>query len=138
MTKEKNKFVSLELNDICEIYLILRKEGYISFPLTQTSTHKIESLVRSVNSSYFGNEIYRSREEKAVAYFYFIIKNHPFVDGNKRTASLAFEVICNLNDLKPDYKDTTLDEIAVYIEQSQETNHQDFIRRLAVLLFGAL
>lgn len=138
MTKEKNKFVSLELNDICEIYLILRKEGYISFPLTQTSTHKIESLVRSVNSSYFGNEIYRSREEKAVAYFYFIIKNHPFVDGNKRTASLAFEVICNLNELKPDYKDTTLDEIAVYIEQSQETNHQDFIRRLAVLLFDAL
>lgn len=39
----------------------------------------------------FGNQdVYASVEEKAAHLLYFIIKNHPFVDGNKRSGAYAF------------------------------------------------
>ena len=37
-----------------------------------------------------GEPVYPSYEEKAAHLFYFIVKNHPFVDGNKRIGSLLF------------------------------------------------
>ena len=86
MTKEEKKFLPLTSENICKIYELLYKEGLVSFPVEDCATDKIETLVSSINSSYFGTEIYSSNEEKAVAYLYFIIKDHIFIDGNKRTA----------------------------------------------------
>ena len=40
--------------------------------------------------SFGGKELYPSIEEKAAHLLYFIVKNHPFVDGNKRTGAYAF------------------------------------------------
>lgn len=40
--------------------------------------------------SFGGEELYPSIEEKAAHLLYFIIKNHPFVDGNKRSGAYAF------------------------------------------------
>jgi fido (protein-threonine AMPylation protein) len=37
-----------------------------------------------------GEDLYPSVEEKAAHLLYFIIKNHPFVDGNKRSGAYAF------------------------------------------------
>ena len=34
----------------------------------------------------FGEPLYRTREEKAANLLYFLVKDHPFTDGNKRTA----------------------------------------------------
>ena len=34
----------------------------------------------------FGKEVYSSIFHQAAAYFFYILKNHPFIDGNKRTA----------------------------------------------------
>ena len=36
----------------------------------------------------FGEPLYRSREEKAAHLLYFVVKDHPFTDGNKRIGSL--------------------------------------------------
>ncbi len=38
----------------------------------------------------FGEALYRSREEKAANLLHFIVKDHPFVDGNKRIGTLLF------------------------------------------------
>ncbi len=40
--------------------------------------------------SFSGEELYPSIEEKAAHLLYFIVKNHPFVDGNKRSGAYAF------------------------------------------------
>ena len=37
-----------------------------------------------------GKELYLTAEEKAAHLFYFIIKDHPFVDGNKRSGAYVF------------------------------------------------
>lgn len=90
-----------------------------------------------MNGSYFGVNLYDTAELKAVAYLYFLIKDHPFTDGNKRTASLVFEVVCEMNSLAPNYQNFILDALAVFIEKTQETNHQQVIRKLAEELFSS-
>ena len=58
------------------------------------------ALVANINATYFGVGAYSSIEEKAVAYMYFIIKDHPFIDGNKRTAVVTFKAISDINNLR--------------------------------------
>ena len=38
----------------------------------------------------FGKDVYPSVEEKAAHLLYFIVKNHPFSDGNKRSGAFSF------------------------------------------------
>ena len=83
----------------------------------------------------YGQVSYNLNTEKAVAYLYFLIKDHPFTDGNKRTACLSFAIVCSLNDIVPNYRDFALDELAVFIERVQEQDHQHVIRTVATLLF---
>ncbi|MHB8914120.1 MAG: Fic family protein [Minisyncoccota bacterium] len=68
---------------------------------------------------------------------YFLIKDHPFVDGNKRTACLVFSVVCDINQLVPKFGNgnPALDELAVFIEKIQEQDHHIVIRQIAKLLF---
>lgn len=46
----------------------------------------LESAVHRPFQSAFGTDIFPSIEEKAAALFHSLISNHPFIDGNKRTA----------------------------------------------------
>ena len=50
----------------------------------------VEGIVGSVMQSFDGKPVYGSREEKAAHLLYFMVKNHPFVDGNKRSGAFAF------------------------------------------------
>src|SRR3990167_2428314 len=50
----------------------------------------IAGIVGNVMQSFGGNELYPSIEEKAAHLLYFVIKNHPFIDGNKRSGAYAF------------------------------------------------
>lgn len=116
-------------------YEVLRKEKLVSFPYTKETEKRIDAIVANITGSYFGAEIYPTPELKAVAYLYFLIKDHPFIDGNKRTATLVFEVICTLNELNPNYGKDSLDEIAVYIEETPPQENQETIRLVAKALF---
>ena len=49
-----------------------------------------ESALNVIYQTFGGKELYPSFEEKAANLLYLIIKNHPFVDGNKRIGSLLF------------------------------------------------
>lgn len=50
----------------------------------------VSGIVGNVMQSFGGEDVYPSIEEKAAHLLYFIIKNHPFVDGNKRSGAYAF------------------------------------------------
>ena len=49
-----------------------------------------ESALNTIFQTFGGQELYPSLEEKAANLLYLIIKNHPFVDGNKRIGALLF------------------------------------------------
>ena len=50
----------------------------------------LEGILGNVMQSMFGQDAYGTVEEKAANLLYFIVKNHPFNDGNKRTAAFTF------------------------------------------------
>src|SRR5919108_1727717 len=61
------------------------------------SEHLLAAAVFQPQQSAFGADAYPSLPEKAAAYGYFLTANHPFVDGNKRTAELAVVTFLHLN-----------------------------------------
>jgi prophage antirepressor-like protein len=50
----------------------------------------VEGIVGNVMQSFGGKPLYASIEEKAAHLLYFMVKNHPFSDGNKRSGAFAF------------------------------------------------
>jgi len=50
----------------------------------------LSSALGAVMPSFDGQDLYPSLEEKAAHLLYFLTKNHPFVDGNKRIAAALF------------------------------------------------
>ena len=49
----------------------------------------LSAIIENVQQSFGGVDVYKTPEEKAAHLLYFIIKNHPFTDGNKRTGAFA-------------------------------------------------
>ncbi|MBI2041745.1 MAG: virulence protein RhuM/Fic/DOC family protein [Candidatus Nealsonbacteria bacterium] len=55
----------------------------------QEYEEKFKGILGNIRQTFGGKELYSSLEEKAAHLLYFIIKDHPFADGNKRIGSLA-------------------------------------------------
>ena len=58
---------------------------------------KLQGLIGAINQTFDGKDLYPSIEEKAANLLYFVIKDHPFVDGNKRIGSTLFIYFLNKN-----------------------------------------
>lgn len=58
-----------------------------------------DSSIRQIYQSFNGAELYRTIEEKAAMLLYLIVKNHSFVDGNKRIAAACFIYFLERNGL---------------------------------------
>ncbi|MDD2916840.1 MAG: virulence protein RhuM/Fic/DOC family protein [Candidatus Gracilibacteria bacterium] len=69
--------------------LMGKKEATELFAQEKQSGNLV-GIVGNVMQSVFGEDAYPSIEEKASHLLYFIIKNHPFNDGNKRSGAFAF------------------------------------------------
>ncbi len=69
--------------------LIAKKEATAIFA-TEKNQGALEGILGNVFQSAFGEDVYPSLEEKAAHLLYFIVKNHPFNDGNKRSGAFAF------------------------------------------------
>ena len=50
----------------------------------------LTGILNGILQTFNGHELYPSLEEKAAHLLYFLVKNHPFVDGNKRIAATLF------------------------------------------------
>ena len=55
----------------------------------------LKSIIGNIYQSFDNQEIYKSIEEKAANFLYLIVKNHVFVDGNKRIAATLFIYFLN-------------------------------------------
>ncbi len=50
----------------------------------------LAAILGNLEQTMFGEALYRSREEKAAHLLYFVVKDRPLFDGNKRIGSLLF------------------------------------------------
>lgn len=57
----------------------------------------LESAIARPRSSFDGKDLYRSVFEKSAALMHSLLKNHAFVDGNKRTALASAGIFLRLN-----------------------------------------
>ena len=64
----------------------------------QENSSKFKGILGSIYQTFGKKELYPSLEEKAAHLLYFIIKDHPFVDGNKRIASFLFVYFLDKNN----------------------------------------
>ena len=56
----------------------------------ERSAGSVAGIVGNVMQTFAGKELYATVEEKAAYLLYFMVKNHPFIDGNKRSGAFAF------------------------------------------------
>lgn len=77
---------------------------------------RLESAVASLRQAVFGEELYPTIFDKAAVLVRAIIADHPFIDGNKRTAMMSALVFLNLNgfDTKK-LQDQKLEDFAVQL-----------------------
>jgi prophage maintenance system killer protein len=69
--------------------LIEKKEATELFA-KERQKDSIAGIVGNVFQSAFERDAYKTLEEKAAHLLYFFVKNHPFIDGNKRSGAFAF------------------------------------------------
>lgn len=100
-----------------------RKESTTLFGQERGDT--LVGIIGSLYQTFGKHELYPSIEEKAAHLLYFIIKDHPFIDGNKRIASLLFLVFLTRNSYlfrkngERKINDTALVALALLIAESE-------------------
>ena len=89
----KTKFI-LEYGDCLKIIAELKKELVMKKEASDLFGNErdgsFEGIIKGLYQSFGGKELYPSIEDKASHLLYFIIKDHPFSDGNKRSAAFLF------------------------------------------------
>lgn len=63
----------------------------------------LEAIINNIYQTFDNNDVYKSIEEKASNFLYMIVKNHVFIDGNKRIAATLFIYFLNYYNIL--YKD---------------------------------
>ena len=88
----------------------------------------LESAVAAPQATMTGEPLFTDPVEMAAAYLFYLCKNHPFVDGNKRTALATCLVFLSENELLPNEKldadaweSLTLDVAAGRLDREQTT-----------------
>lgn len=120
---------------IASLKTVLLKDGSATENFAQERNREaIQGIVGNVMQTFGGQALYPTVEGKAAHLLYFIIKNHPFVDGNKRSGAFAFvwflekAKVLDKNKLTP----TALTALTLLIAES---NPQDKDKVIALVTF---
>ena len=68
----------------------LMKKGEATKLFANEKANELSGIVGNLYQTFGGDELYPTVEDKATHLLYFIIKDHPFTDGNKRSAAFLF------------------------------------------------
>ena len=94
----------------------------------------LEAILGNIEQTMFGEALYRSREEKAAHLLYFIVKDHPFTDGNKRIGALLFLLYMKQEGLRHQLDPRALTALTLLIAESMPANKDLMIRLVMNLL----
>jgi prophage maintenance system killer protein len=141
--KAKGKFV-LAYEDAKRIIreikneLMAKKEASSLFG--QEEGNKFKAILGNIYQTFNKKELYPSLEEKASHLLYFIIKDHPFIDGNKRIASFLFVYFLDRNNYlyrsfgEKKINDNALVALALLISESNPKEKEILIKIISNIL----
>lgn len=143
-TKQGVKGLQIEIDEFRELIqktkkdLIAKTEASELFG--QEVDAKFESSIATIYQSFGGQELYPSLEQKCANLLYLVIKNHGFVDGNKRIGSILFVYYLAKNkflyDTKGEIKinENTLVALALLVAQSNPLDKEILIKLIVKLI----
>ena len=111
--------IELTLEQILELHTLVIGETGGSIGLRDLG--RLEASIATQSQNVFGQELYPNIEDKAAAIIRSIIADHPFVDGNKRTALIAGLTFLNLNNVNFKFTYGEIEDYAVKVA----TEHLD-------------
>ena len=102
----------------------------------------LASLLGNLDQSVIGEPAYPTLESRAAHLLYFIVKNHPFADGNKRIGAFLFAGFLHRNqrlfraDGSPVINDVGLAALSLLVAQSRPDDKDVLIRLIMNMLAG--
>lgn len=150
MIEEKNKtpFVYPTLEDVERlVQALMAKEDSDPdgepMPSFQTRyPNKLESILGQIEAEYFGEPLFPDLTSKAARLFYGIAGQHPFLNGNKRTAILALVEFLRTNPAQIPvqkillFSDDALFEMAIRVGQATAEQEDEIMNYLKEKIDG--
>jgi death-on-curing protein len=120
----------LELDEILEIHALQLDEFGGMAGVRDRGL--LESAVEQPRATAFGDLLHADLFEMAAAYLFHIVKNHAFLDGNKRTALVAALVFLDINGVSLERDDERLYELTMAAAEGRadKTQIADELRKL--------
>jgi len=134
----------LEYFDAVKIIAELKKKFSCPDIFGQERDQSFKSSLAAIYQTFDGKELYPSLEEKAASLLYFVVKDHSFVDGNKRIAAALFLCFLDINGLlynedgSKRVVDSVLVALTLMIAQSRPLDKADMITVTMRLLSRSL
>ena len=82
------------------------------------------SAVEMPRASMFGEYLHKTIYDKAAAYLFHIVQNHPFNDGNKRTGALTTILFLEENGIKIAFSDKDYEEFVIDVAQGKKNKEE--------------
>ncbi|MBE6451708.1 MAG: Fic/DOC family protein [Alphaproteobacteria bacterium] len=117
------------------------KGDFASEVFAQPKDESFNSSINQIYQTFDDNELYPSLEEKASMLLYFIVKNHSFLDGNKRIGASCFLYFLDKNGLLYDdfgqtiIDDATLFALTLLIAES-EPSEMETIKKVTISILN--
>lgn len=84
----------------------------------------LESALEQPLATFDGTDLYPSVLAKAAALAFFIIRNHPFIDGNKRVGHAAMEIVLVLNGFSIDADVDEQEQVVLAVASAEMSREQ--------------
>ena len=84
-----NYDVAIQAINTLKLELIAKHEATLLFG-QERNIGALQSILNNIEQTFDSTPLYKSVEEKAAHLLYFIIKDHPYTDGNKRIGCFIF------------------------------------------------
>lgn len=92
------------------------------------------SILNNIEQTFGGKPLYNTPEEKAAHLIYFVIKDHPFTDGNKRIGSFMFLLYLKSQSMPIKLNENGLVALALLVAESDPKQKEMIIRLIVNLL----
>lgn len=94
----------------------------------------LDSILNNIEQTFVGEPLYKTPEEKAAHLLYFVIKDHPFTDGNKRIGSFMFLLYLKSQNMPIKLNENGLVALALLVAESDPGQKEMIIRLIVNLL----
>ena len=81
----------------------------------------LKSALAAPMQSFDGSDAYPSLQQKAARLCYGLVKNHPFVDGNKRIGAHAMLVLLAINGIELTYTQKELSDVVLAVAAGEQS-----------------